>query len=320
MSVITISQWSAVEIFCRVLIAWSEYQKSLPKEQKCKPELRNATWDDLNDNQRLKELLTSCTKDLCIKIAKEVFGHTDPDDRSQSGNVRPMYLYDLKKDIEDNRPIVLGSWELEKMRAFISKYAPSHAVGDLVLKPLYQWIPSDMQRSFEKTSWYLYHFRDFVSDDGSRVQGVIRSIINFQEFGKFDLTNYNPEKQVPEYYFGSYEAYRDDTLMLHAKHRNTGTRNLRIFIYVGTLKPTLALGVYQNIGDLIYAGTVLLDQNNVTKDSQPTFLKFSNSTEEEQLPKYVAQFFSDKGQSFISVPKQITSPLELGRWLNQGRP
>lgn len=255
------------------------------------------------------------------KLSEQI-GVEDDDTHKRYGEpIKPDFTYYFGLHLSTGRPIVLDDVQLKRIKTFLVKSGQLKKEKDLdlVMHALTVWSITDRHVELEGSRWFLYHFRDYPVTVGSgpKIQGVIRSVLIFKEFGKAELHNYNPKEKREEKYFGSYD-FTSDTIILQMKMRGDSLRNLRIFISIGTIEgPTLGMGCYHNIDEKkIYAGTVMMDSKGAIRRGtlKPIFLNCADKKQRSQAPAYVWKYFEKKEKNFISAPRGVSSEGSLINW------
>ena len=179
---------------------------------------------------------------------------------------------------------------------------------------------TNKELSLGDTNWWFYHYDDFgLSVDKEKSTGIVRGIVRFEQFGKVTLESISHVDNVLEFYHGTYESY-DSGKYLIFRLRTAGEngRNLHIMMSIGDGDHfSLAIGIYHNINESHYSGTILMEELKSSKKGRKKaeFL-LKDTPAYNDLPEYVRDFFSERSNNLIKAPVGKTNVAEFKKWLS----
>jgi len=323
-----LTHWSAMELYYRIIAKaerkdfevlrkedfsnvrkrWTE-KRTLKQIIDSKPDnVKKAYQEDL-----AKGSLSINTSPV---LSEKIFGLETIESSREGEPKNPNFIYNFGSDLNLGRPVIITDVELKAVFDFIG--------GECLLfySDIKPWGPNEHLMRFEGTRWCLYHYRDFKPSlhAKERTKGIIQSVISFRGFSRVELKNYNPHEDNTETYFGSYEVYDSNMMMLTMRMKG-GLRNLRMFLSMGTLNelPKLCVGMYQNIDEnRIFSGVVVMESEKAKRKGtlSPKFLNKDDEQQRSEVPDYILDVFIEANQNFMSVPRGITSKHSLFEWLS----
>jgi len=304
-----LSQWEAIEIYCRI-VAKAE---GLPETA-------------FRDNASIVEALRRYgTEDKSTAFMKDI--HKRPVDATGKKFFKGKYenlMYGLSSAILQGKPVVQNSTLLNAISEYLNAGLPEDEQVDIMperhreLKP---FAPNDNQRKLENTRWWLYYHEVYEGDQ--RSSGLVRAILQLLPFGKARITNTQLSDdftELKEVYTGRYEMYssNEDYIRMQFKLEKTGKHDLTIVVYVGTSdRATIVLGHYHNLSRTLYSGPILLQRIKKQGRLKPQFFKRSDEEDLQEIDQEIWEFFRDKSRRRTSVPNMVTDLNTLKQFLDR---
>lgn len=296
MAYITLQQWDAVEVFCRILV---RYEK-------------NRTLEQFLNNEFLKEKLQEYSEGETYLIVSSKIFKVKTNDKKKVVPKKPKAFYELCRLIKNTIPVVLP-WDVYSGFMKYIKLSPD----TFPYKISVEWQPSKVQRKLEGKNWIIYYMhRDGIGgeepDDPSiHRDGIATAILELKPFAKAEIRGFKPD----ECYEGKFETYGKDEkfIRLNMRLKEHHTKDLSMLIYLGNGSVELALGQYHNLGRSIYSGTVMIEPL-LTSTEKEIEAQFYTGSKIKTLPKHVQDYFEDKPKNMLRVPCKVTSKLDFKKW------
>lgn len=307
-----LSQWQAIELFCKVI---TKYENILAEEKKLK--IVPIKMDDFSSNEFLLQMLRKYENPVYYRPFGEVYIRKIA---SLEGITRyyPKTLYELSHEIRFSIPIVKSMDELSLLLIFIGERN-----NFMEYKPLNMWIPSERLRRFENTRWWLYYFEDYFDPQTqSFQQGITRACVYFKSFAKLEIQDIDASKGEPgrlEKYTGQYSIHgglKGVHLLLEGNMGVNLARDLHILLHIGDdeLRPgEIAIGQFHNVQSSIYSGTVIMEKYSQRGSIKPEFFKFGD----KRIDPVYWRFFYKENKNRIRSEAGIKSKESLNLWLDK---
>jgi hypothetical protein len=297
-------QWEAIELFCKLVEkAENEIRTSEGKARKI------YDWSDFDD----------------IQSTLKKYARNRPENRKAAAAIfsgdQVSSLETMADAILKNNPYVIKS----KLRLHLNRIFPNGL--PVRGKELNDFEFHNKIEELQGTSWWLYHYDDYTIEDergnSRRVSGIVRGVLRFREFGKVHLEAVDPSNNNSVVTYDGYlELYgKGDFMMLRCKTSKTKGKNLHVMLSLSEHDSfDLAIGIYHNIHQSHYAGTILIERLRTSIPGKKVASFFSKSDEEySTLPSYVREYLDQRGLNFIKAPVNISTQQGIEKWLRDKR-
>lgn len=178
-----LSQWEAIELFCKIVCKYENirgYERTEANGEVYKP----LEMGDFKSNDFLLQTLRRYENPVHFRDFGEIYMKRIADKEGMP-RYYPKTLYDLSREIRSSVPIVRTIDELSLLLVFIGENPRK-----IPYRPLEAWYPSDKQRTFENTRWWLYHYEEYIDPVKNKPQaGISRAVVNLKEFAKLTIEN-----------------------------------------------------------------------------------------------------------------------------------
>ncbi len=313
-----LTQWQAIELFCKVVCKY-ENLKDQDSFEKKQPPNNPIKIEDFRSNDFLLQTLRRYENPAHFRDFGEIYMKKIAE-KAGISRYYPKTLYELSREIRYSIPIVRTIDEISLLLIFIDENPRR-----IPYRVLEAWSPSDKQRMFEGTRWWLYHYEEYIDPFTSKPQpGISRAIVSMKEFAKLTIDNIDASGGEPgrkEKYKGQYSIYKGskgEYLLLECWLADSHEKDLHILIYIGNdeLKSgEIALGQYHNVNNTIYSGTVIMEKVRQQGSLKPAFFK----NRDKSVPTVYWDFFEDKHKNRIRVKSGIKLKETLKTWIEEKR-
>ncbi|NID13501.1 hypothetical protein [Fibrivirga algicola] len=312
-----LSQWKAIELFCKVVCKYEILQKEggnnsgLNKQTSLKV-------SDFQNNNLLLQTLRKYESPNYYRPFGDIYMKQIAEKEGISRHY-PKALYDLSLEIRFSEPVVRTLDELLLLLIFIGER--SSLTNFTALE---EWRPSDRQRKFENSRWWLYYYEQYVDPENqTEVVGLTRAVVHLKPFAELVINNIDASEGLPGKlgtYNGQYSIYgrTGKHLLLQGRLGNDQARDLHILLHIGDEEfdaGEIALGQFHNVNDTIYSGTIILEKVSQRGSLRPAFFEAGDS----QIDSVYWDFFKEKHKNRIRVKSDMKSKGKLRVWIDKKR-